>query len=119
MNEKLKKAAEAIKEAFGAEEHIFRDHVTLILDRKDIVPVCTMLRDKFDFQKLTDETAVDYYQRKTPRFHIVYQLHSIEEDLRLWLRAPVPEEDPIIDSIVDVYPNANWYEREIWDLFPL
>lgn len=117
MKEKLKKAVEAVKEKFAAEEHIFRGHVTLIVNREDIVPVCRMLRDEFAFQKLTDETAVDYYQRRTPRFHVVYQLHSIEEDLRLWLRAPVPEEDPILPSIVDVYPNANWYEREIWDLF--
>lgn len=117
MKENLKNAVEAVKERFGAEEITFRDHNTLVVNREDIVDVCTMLRDEFNFGKLTDATAVDYYQRKTPRFHVVYQVHSIVDDLRLWLRAPVPEEDPVISTLVDVYPNANWYEREIWDLF--
>jgi len=117
MKEKLHKAVNAIKKEFDVEQHLFREHVTLIVDRDDIVSVCSMLRDKHNFQKLTDETCVDYYLRKTPRFHVVYQLHSIEEDLRLWLRAPVPEEDPVISTLVEVYPNANWYEREIFDLF--
>lgn len=117
MKENLQKAVQAVKQAFDAEEHTFRDQITLIVDREDIIDVCTVLRDDHHFTKLTDETCVDYYLRKTPRFHVVYQLHSIEEDLRLWLRAPVPEEDPVISSLVEVYPNANWYEREIFDLF--
>lgn len=117
MKEHLQKAVDAVKAKFDVEEHTFRGHHTLIINREDVVDVCTLLRDEHNFEKLTDQTAVDYYQRKTPRFHVVYQLHSIEDDLRLWLRAPVPEEDPVIATLVEVYPNANWYEREIWDLF--
>lgn len=117
MKEHVQQAVEAVKEQFGAEEHTFRGHHTLFIDREDILPVTTLLRDEFNFGKLTDLTAVDQYRRRTPRFEVVYQLHSVRDDLRLWLRARVPEEDPVISSIVGVFPNANWYEREVWDLF--
>lgn len=117
MKEQLQKVVEAVREQVQAELHTYRDHVTLTIAREHIQPVLTMLRDKQGFAVLTHLTVVDYLGRKTPRFHIVYQLHNREENIRLFLRTPVPEDDPTADSVVDIYPNANWYEREVFDLF--
>jgi NADH-quinone oxidoreductase subunit C len=117
MEQHLKKAIEALQERHQAESRIFRDQVTLHLNQDQIIPACQMLRDEFSFNVLSDETAVDYWGRKDPRFEIVYQLHCREYDLRLILRTGVSEDEPTLPSMTEVFPNANWYEREIWDLF--
>jgi len=66
---------------------------------------------------LIDVTAVDYWPQQTPRFHLVYQLISMRPYALLRLRAPLDGNSPQVKSITGVYPNANWYEREVWDLF--
>jgi NADH-quinone oxidoreductase subunit C len=117
MNKNLQAAVEAIQEKYNAELSTFRDQVTLLINKESILDVCRILRDDFSFEILTDETAIDYWRRKQPRFQIVYQLHSRQHDIRIFLRTPVSEDDPNTASLVPIYPNANWYEREIWDLF--
>lgn len=117
MGNNLQKAAETIQEKYNGEISSFRDHITLLLSKDSIVEVCQILRDDFSFGVLVDETVVDYWRRKEPRFQIVYQLHSRQHDERIFLRTPVSDDDPITSSVVSIYPNANWYEREIWDLF--
>jgi NADH-quinone oxidoreductase subunit C len=117
MNKDLKTAVEKIQKEFSVEKELFRDHVTLLIDKKDLLEVCKILRDEFSFGVLTDETVVDYWRVKEPRFQIVYQLHCREKNTRLFLRTPVSEDEPSTKSLVPIFPNANWYEREIWDLF--
>ena len=117
MDKHLNAAVERIQKEFSAKKSEFRDHLTLLIEKEDLLDVCKILRDEFSFGVLTDETAVDYWGKKEPRFQIVYQLHCREKNLRLFLRTPVTEEEPITKSLVPIYPNANWYEREIWDLF--
>jgi len=117
MEQHLNNAVEAIQQKFNAESRSFREQVTLHLNNDQIIPACKMLRDEFSFNILTDETAVDYWGRKEPRFEIMYQLHCREHDIRLFLRTGVSEENPSLPSMTEVFPNANWYEREIWDLF--
>ncbi|CAI8213809.1 NADH-quinone oxidoreductase chain 5 [marine metagenome] len=67
------------------------------------------------FSTLVDITAVDYPGRER-RFDIVYHLLSMYQNHRVRLRMSVREEDMIV-SIVDVHPSANWFEREIYDMF--
>ncbi len=117
MNRHLKTAVDAIENRFQTEPNFFRDHVTLTVKPDQIIEACRMLRDEFSFKVLTDQTAVDYWERKTPRYEVVYQLHAREFDARLFLRTTAAEDDPSLPSMTAVFPNANWYEREIWDLF--
>ncbi|QEE31379.1 NADH-quinone oxidoreductase subunit C [Terriglobus albidus] len=65
---------------------------------------------------MEDVTCVDWYPSE-PRFHVTYHIlsHSLKERVRLI--APVGSEDLSIDSITDVWPSANFYEREVFDLF--
>jgi NADH (or F420H2) dehydrogenase, subunit C len=69
----------------------------------------------FDF--LSDITAVDYWKKKEPRFEVVYQLVCLQRRRRLGVRVPVPENDPIVESLTPLWQGANFLEREVWDLF--
>ncbi len=116
MNELLTPAVQTIQERFGAQVTEFRDEVTLLVPAEKIVAAATVLRDEFNFDMLPVETAVDYCPQTEPRFHMVYIFYSTQNKIYLTLRAPVSGEDPQIDTLEGVFPNANWREREIWDL---
>jgi NADH-quinone oxidoreductase subunit C len=69
------------------------------------------------FEMLVDETAVDYLGIKEVRFELVANLLSLRHNLRIRVRATVPEDDTTVESLVPVYPGANFYEREVYDMF--
>lgn len=96
----------------------FRDQTTVVVERSSIVKACELLRDSADlqFDFLAALTAVDYWPEE-PRFKIVYQLYSLSRKVFLGLNVFIPGEDPKISTIETVYPNANWHEREIFDMF--
>ncbi len=117
MNEKLKNAIEAIEKGFEIEKYSFRDEISLLISPEDVVDICRTLRDDFGFDLLSSLTAVDYWPQNDPRFHVVYQLYSVQANITLRLRAQVSGETPTIATIEGLYPNANWHERELWDMF--
>lgn len=69
------------------------------------------------FEMLADLTAVDYLRRRPVRFEVVAGLLSLQHNLRLRLRVPVGADDPRLPSLVPVYPGANFFEREVYDMF--
>lgn len=96
-----------------------RDDIpTLIVQPADLVAVCRTLRDdpRLDFAVCLDVTAVDHLPR-TPRFDLVYHLVAIEKHFTLRLKVHVDGESPEVPTISEVWPSANWQEREVWDLF--
>ena len=68
------------------------------------------------FVRLSSVTAVDWHPAE-PRFEVVYHLHSIEPNPRLRLKCRCAGDNPEIDSVTSVWRAANWYEREVFDLF--
>ena len=90
-----------------------RNEVTLNIAPACIVAACRFLKETREFVRLVDVTAVDLYP-KDPRFEIVYHLHSISRNERLRLKCLVAAE---IESVTSVWKGANWYEREVFDLF--
>lgn len=74
---------------------------------------------ELDLNVLMDLTALDYlhWEEKEDRFEVVYNLFSISKNHRLFVKVRVPEADPVVDSAVPVWPAADWYEREVWDMF--
>lgn len=91
-----------------------------VVDRHHIVEVCQFLKDAAQprFEILMDLTAVDYLlMNKKPRFAVVYILYSLAGRKRIRLKAYVPESDPIIRTVSHLWAGANWYEREVWDMF--
>jgi len=83
-----------------------------------IVEVLRFLRDEpgLEFAMLSDLTAVDELGRE-PRFEVVYHLYSLTRNQRVRIKAGVPEAPCQIDSVVELWPAANWMEREVWDLY--
>lgn len=117
MNDDLSTIVSALVDRYGIEPMEFRQQVSLLVPAEKITQICSTLRDEFSFEMLSAQTAVDYWPEQTPRFHVIYQLYSLTRNLRLGLRVPVNGDQPSLPSITSVYPNANWHEREIWDMF--
>jgi NADH-quinone oxidoreductase subunit C len=117
MKEDLQKIVDQMQDRFKAGLEEFRDEASLILKPDDIVAACQTLKDEFDFEMLTEETAVDYWPEQEPRFHVVYRLRSLKHNQIIGLRVPVNGNSPTMPSLTEVYRNANWFERELWDMF--
>ena len=117
MDEKLQTTIEVLVERFGAEVRDFGAETSLMVDPEHIVEVCKSLHDEFNFDMLSDMTVVDYWPAQDPRFHVVYHLYSIPTGMQIGLRVPVPGTEPTVPTLESVYYNANWHEREIWDMF--
>jgi NADH-quinone oxidoreductase subunit C len=94
-----------------------RDEMTIYIARSAIREACVLLRDDHDcpFNFLADVTCVDCYP-KQPRFEIVYHLLSITRKERMRLKVRL-EDSPELDSVTSVWPAANYFEREVYDLF--
>jgi len=80
-----------------------------------IVDALTQLRDQHGFQQLIDLTGVDYPDRPL-RFDVVYHLLSLTRNLRLRLKVQT-DEDTAVPTVTGVYPCADWYERECFDMY--
>lgn len=90
---------------------------TLFIAPEAIVAVCRFLKDEQTFIRLSGITCVDW-SPNVPRFELVYLLHSLEKNFRLRLKCLV--DDVVeVDSMTAVWRAANWYEREIFDMFGL
>jgi NADH-quinone oxidoreductase subunit C len=117
MDENLSAVVEAMQVRFSAELSEFREDVSLHIAPEHILEVCTALREEFGFEMLSELTAVDYWPEQEPRFNVIYGLRSVSQNLILFLRVAVSGKEPSVPSITPVYFNANWFERELWDMF--
>jgi NADH-quinone oxidoreductase subunit C len=95
-----------------------RDEMTVYLERSCIREACALLRDnpscRFNF--LADVTGVDWYPSQ-PRFEVVYHLLSMATKERVRLKVRLEGDSPVVDSVTPVWPAANLFEREVFDLF--
>lgn len=82
---------------------------------EQIVTVCRYLKDTAGFERLSGITGVDWWP-KDPRFEVVYFLHSVRHNNRIRLVVSIAENQEL-DSVCHVWRAANWYEREVFDLF--
>src|SRR4051812_1503559 len=118
----------------------FRDMVTVVVPREEIVPVCAFLRDdpSLAYEMLAELNGVDYlgYPGAAHRFGVNYGLTSVSRNTRLWLKVyldptrdtgpgqDVRDENAIeqgdpglkVDSVTGVWPGAEWMEREVYDM---
>lgn len=90
------------------------DGPVFYLEPQNIVEVCRYLKDS-GYVRLAGITGVDWWPR-SPRFEVVYLLHSLHEKRRIRL-VVVLSEGQSLDSVTSVWRGANWYEREVFDLF--
>jgi NADH-quinone oxidoreductase subunit C len=91
-----------------------RDELSIFVDRAYIREACSILQPDFNF--LSDVTCVDWFPSE-PRFHVVYHLLSHKLKERVRLKVKLSGDEPVVESIMPVWPSANFFEREIFDLF--
>lgn len=104
------------------EVHHHRGDETATIEADALHETCVWLKETpgLEFDMLTDLTVVDYLEQgKKPRFQVVYHLYSVGRKHRLRLKVGVEETDPEVDTVSDLWRNANWCEREAWDLYGL
>ena len=115
-----------IRARFGAavvETHDHRGDHTAVVERAALRDVLAFCRDSgaLAFDVLMDLTAVDYSKfpgrEDGPRFEVVYHLYSIAHNHRVRLKVRVEEDDATVPTAVPLWPIANWFEREVWDMF--
>jgi NADH-quinone oxidoreductase subunit C len=116
---------EEVQKAFGdkitlLESHAWREYgLTIGVKRSEMLGVFQALKNEKQFQcnLLVDVTAVDWMDRREPRFDVVYQLLSLVHGHRISVKVTATEEAPEVDSIRSLWPGANFLEREVWDMF--
>ena len=117
-----------IQEQYSAqilESHAFRGDETVVIRPDALKSLAGFLKDtpELDFNFLMDLTAVDYLFyaggriHKDFRFEVVYHFLSLKHNHRIRIKVPVDEKMPEVESLVNFWPSANWFEREIWDMF--
>lgn len=117
MDNQLETIVKTLQADCGAAVEEFRGeaHVTVSVER--ITTTLTRLRDGLGFELLDSLTAVDYWPKESPRFHVVYLLTSVAKNLSVTIRVPVNGDQPEVPTASGVYASANWREREVWDMF--
>ena len=115
-----------VRDRFGAavvDSHEYRGDATAVVERAALIDALRFCRDDsgLDFDVLMDLTAVDYSKypgrEDGPRFDVVYHLYSVPHNHRLRVKVRVDEDEASVPTAVGLWPIANWFEREVWDMF--
>jgi len=106
---RLGPSVEAVSDSFG-------DPV-ILLRARDVRAAMAVLRETpFDYALLLDLTCVDF-SASEGRFELVYHLYAMSRGVRLRIKASVPASDPAVETLVGLWKNAEWLEREVFDMF--
>jgi NADH-quinone oxidoreductase subunit C len=112
-----------LKEKFAEnilEVDSFRDDDTALIRPAAIVPLATFLKTdpELDYNYLMDLSAVDCLHLGKPhRFEVVYHFFSLAKKHRVRIKIPLDARNPEVDSVSSLWAGADWYEREVWDMF--
>jgi NADH-quinone oxidoreductase subunit C len=89
------------------------------LQKVEVSEYHNYIKSLFDegYEMMMDLTAVDWFRKKEPRFEVVVNLLSLSKNLRKTIKVQVQDDTLTIPSITDIYPGANFYEREVFDMF--
>ncbi|MEK9777523.1 MAG: NADH-quinone oxidoreductase subunit C [Methylophilaceae bacterium] len=128
MSDLTKNLLSKLKKSFGRKIVRSKNHlgeITIVIDPSNLHDILKSLRDQkeFHFKQLIDLCSIDYMdypaeQVDQRRFAVVYHLLSISNNQRLRVKSFIKDNDfPTIQTVIDLWPNADWYEREAFDLF--
>jgi len=88
-------------------------YLCISIEKNNLIKILELLKTELFFDRLIDITCVDYIGERE-RFELIYQLHSLSNNIRIFVKTRTKEEIP---SVTVLYPVSNWYEREIYDMF--
>lgn len=110
--------SDRLREAFPAaitDQSRFRDESTLRIQVSALREICLHARDKLGFNYLIDVSSVDHFGDE-PRYEVVYELYSMKDCVHLRLKIVVSEDDCTVPTVSDIWPTADWHEREVYDM---
>lgn len=113
--------SDRLREAFPAaitDQSRFRDESTLRIKASALREICLHARDKLGFNYLIDVSSVDHFGNE-PRYEVVYELYSMKDCVHLRLKIVVSEDDCTVPTVSDIWPTADWHEREVYDMMGL
>ena len=93
----------------------FRDECTLRIQASALRDVCLHARDTLGFNYLIDVSSVDHFGNE-PRYEVVYELYSMKDCVHIRLKISVSEDDCTVPTVSDIWPTADWHEREVYDM---
>ena len=93
----------------------FRGETTFTIVADNIVEIAKVCRDQLSFDYLLDITSIDNFGEE-PRWEMVYHLYSMQHGAHLRLKLKLSEEPGGLDTVSDLWPTADWHEREIYDM---
>ncbi len=93
----------------------FRGETTYTISASDLREIAKFCRDELSFDYLLDIASIDNFGEE-PRFEIVYHLYSMPHAVHLRLKLKVSDDVGAVDTVSDIWPTANWHEREIYDM---
>jgi len=111
-------AAKALKERFKEDIEIqpeFRGETAVTIAADSVRAVMQYCRDELAFDYFLDMCSVDN-MGEDPRFEVVYGLYSLSTHVHLRVKTTVSEDEREVDTVSDIWPTANWHEREIFDM---
>ena len=109
---------DSISKSFGEklqQRTEFRGETSFAIAENNLREIATFCRNNLSFDYLLDITSIDNFGEE-PRFEIVYHLYSMPHALHLRLKLKLSDEVGVVDTISDIWPTANWHEREIYDM---
>lgn len=86
------------------------------VEPQNIVEICRYLKNELHYIYLSDIFGIDRFTSEN-RFEVVYNLVSLRNREVLFLKVQLPEEEPVISSVTDIWKSASWMEREVYDMF--
>jgi NADH-quinone oxidoreductase subunit C len=111
----------SLSKLFGSkikEEIEFRGETTFVISASDLREVAKFCKEELSFDYLLDISSVDNFGEE-PRFRVVYELYSMTLNIHLRLKLSLTEDLPVVETVSDIWPTANWHEREIYDMMGL
>lgn len=110
--------SDRLREAFPAavtDQSRFRDESTLRIQASALREICLHARNKLGFNYLIDLSSVDHFGDE-PRYEVVYELYSMKDCVHVRLKIVVSEDDCTVPTVSDIWPTADWHEREVYDM---
>jgi NADH-quinone oxidoreductase subunit C len=119
LSETLQNAVDKLSENFSdsfVKVYQSTGDTFILVEPENIVDICRYLKEELHFIYLNDIFGIDRFTSED-RFEVVYNLISLRDREKLFLKVRLPEEEPVMDSMTDVWQSASWMEREVYDMF--
>lgn len=119
LSESLQPVIDALSEKYSEEViHVYQSSgdTYVRVEADSIVEICTFLKEEHHFIYLTDVFGIDRYTSEE-RFEVVYNIVSLRDGTRLFVKIRCEEENPEVDSVAGIWKAADWAEREAYDMF--